>query len=379
VALGMPGIKKSASWDLDAVSAAFAEAAVDPSRWDAAMESIARHTGSFGAVCFSVRSNTPSIPMSESMEPGMDAYFRDGWHLRDERRRTIPVMVGNGIADDFDWIGPDEMNRHAFFRDFLVRFGLKYFGLIKMAADGELWGVSVQRSPEQGPLSERQKRQLAKLSAQLGTAAAVARALGFARAEAALGAFEVSGSAVVLLDQSAQVLRANAAAERLLTGDPRIERRRVVSNNREATAALDRALHAILWNSSTTALAAPVLLPRFEKRPVLAYPLRLAAISADALAACQAVLVLVDMEDRPRPPASVLQSTFKLSPAEANLAMLLASGDPVETVADTLRVAKNTARTQLKAVFAKTQTHRQAELVALLASFLGHQGRGLPT
>jgi DNA-binding CsgD family transcriptional regulator len=52
--------------------------------------------------------------------------------------------------------------------------------------------------------------------------------------------------------------------------------------------------------------------------------------------------------------------------AEARLAALISTGISPKTVAEQLGIAKETARTQLKAVFAKTSTHRQSELVALL-------------
>lgn len=114
----------------------------------------------------------------------------------------------------------------------------------------------------------------------------------------------------------------------------------------------------------------PVPLPRRDKRPVLAYPVRLGAVSADALAACQALLVLVDPDERPRPPEAALRAGFGLTAAEAKLAMQLAAGEPLESAAERLGIAKETARVQLKAVFAKLDLHRQAELVALLARLL---------
>lgn len=362
--------KGRASWNVDAIGAAFAEAAVNPLRWNAAMDTIARETGSFGAVMFSGTQATPNPPMSHSVQAAMDVYFREGWHLRDERTRTIPMMIKYGIADDFDWITPDAMKRHRYFQEFLVPLGLQYFGLVKTAADGDLC-TAIQRSPEQGPFSIGEKRRLALLSPSLSSAAAVARALGFARVEAALAAFEVSGSAVVLLDRFAEVLRVNATAERVLRGDPRIERRRIVSSNHDATAALDRALHVLLWNRSGSALMPPVSLPRTDQRPVLAYPIKLAAVSSDALAACQAILVLVDLEKRVRPPEAVLQAAFGFTPAEARLASRLAAGEEIEAAADTLAIATQTARNQLKSIFDKTGAHRQPELVALLVPLLG--------
>ena len=48
----------------------------------------------------------------------------------------------------------------------------------------------------------------------------------------------------------------------------------------------------------------------------------------------------------------------------------IAAGETVEDCAAKLNVAYETARNQLKAIFAKTNTHRQAELVALLTRLL---------
>ena len=69
----------------------------------------------------------------------------------------------------------------------------------------------------------------------------------------------------------------------------------------------------------------------------------------------------------PVPSQKGLQQLFDLTAAEAKLAQLIACGDSVEEVAQTLNVKMTTARTQLAAVFAKTETRRQAKLVALLS------------
>ena len=62
-----------------------------------------------------------------------------------------------------------------------------------------------------------------------------------------------------------------------------------------------------------------------------------------------------------------LDPRFGLTPAERRLAVQLACGLSLRQSADHLGITYQTARTQLKAVFAKTGTSRQAELVALLA------------
>jgi DNA-binding CsgD family transcriptional regulator len=62
----------------------------------------------------------------------------------------------------------------------------------------------------------------------------------------------------------------------------------------------------------------------------------------------------------------LLASLFQLSPAEQRLADLLCQGHPPETCASILNVSINTVRSQLRALFRKTETERQAELVGLL-------------
>jgi DNA-binding CsgD family transcriptional regulator/PAS domain-containing protein len=356
-----------AHWNLDAVGAAFAEAAVDPLRWVRAMDAAAEATGGAGAVLLPIRGRLPNAPFSESIGPLVEAYFREGWVHRDERAQGIPLLLQRGAFTDLDFMNTDVIAHHVYYQDFLGAHGLRWFGGVKIALGEDLWVLAIQRTIAQGPFSPEEVDRLATLSKSLASAAALARALGFARAEAALAAFEVSGLAVALVDRLGKALRLNAAAERLLGPDLMTARGHIASIDHDATAALDRALHALLWSAGGQALAPPVALPRADKRPLLAYAIRPSAICADALAACQAVVVFIDPDDRRQPPETHLKTAFGLSPAEARLAARLATGEGLADAANRLGVTYETARTELKRVFLKLGVSRQAELVALLA------------
>ncbi len=65
---------------------------------------------------------------------------------------------------------------------------------------------------------------------------------------------------------------------------------------------------------------------------------------------------------------SALRSTYGLTPAEARLAQQLVNGDALTAIAEKLGLAHNTVRNQLKSIFSKTGTKRQAELVGLILS-----------
>jgi DNA-binding CsgD family transcriptional regulator len=79
------------------------------------------------------------------------------------------------------------------------------------------------------------------------------------------------------------------------------------------------------------------------------------------------LLLLVDPEtDRELPPA-LLQQAFALTPAETRLALGLANGQDLQSIARHHNVSVGTLRVQLKSIFIKTHTKRQSELIMLLA------------
>jgi DNA-binding CsgD family transcriptional regulator len=60
-----------------------------------------------------------------------------------------------------------------------------------------------------------------------------------------------------------------------------------------------------------------------------------------------------------------LRTAFALSPAEARLISLLATGASLRQASQIVGVSYSTVMSQIKSCFQKTGTHRQAELVAL--------------
>ena len=358
------------AWNFDPAEQEFAEAALDPTRWVKALDSLASATGSFGAVMLPLAGDAlPNVPYTENISGVMEDYFRDGWHLRDERMRTVPALTQRGVADDFDGHNAEEIARHPYYQEFLAPHRLRRYAGVKVACGDDLWAVALQRTIDQGPFTADEKDELARVSSRLSTGAAIARALSASAATGALEAFEMSGTAVVLLNRLGNVFKANPSAERLLVDDIQIVKGQLTAKDARATTALNRAIHHLLWHP-TAGLSAPVALPRASRRPLLAYPARLSNSTANALADCQAMVILIDPDTRSRTPEMTLRSAFRLTEAEARLATQLTFGNSLESVADQFGIAKETARSQLKSIFAKTGVHRQAELVAVLARLL---------
>lgn len=353
------------------IDEAFARAALDPGSWVRALDTVVMSTGSHGALLLPMTGMPlANVPFTERLGKSTEAYFRDQWYLRDERQKGISLMVRRNVFDDFDVVSAEEIDRHPYYQEFLRPHSLRWFAGVKVACGEDLWCLSIQRTINQGPFSEVDKRHLAQLSNRLSASAALARALGFATAAGALQAFEVSGKAVVLLNRHGEVFRTNTAADRLLGEDIRIEKRKLVTNDSGSNSTLNRTIHNLMRLRAGGGLSAPVPLPRHGKRPILAYPVKLESSAADALADCQALIILIDLDQQHRPPETVLRETFLFTTAEARLARMLAAGEFLEFATDQIGIAVGTGRNQLKSIFVKAGVKRQSELVAVLAAIL---------
>ncbi|WP_429038099.1 helix-turn-helix transcriptional regulator [Bradyrhizobium elkanii] len=352
------------------IEEAFAEAAIDPSQWVRALDVVASVTESYGALLLPVDGGLISaLPFTEQITRSFETYTKDSWFSRDERFRGIKLMKQRGIIDDLDIFTPDQIQRHPYYQEFLAPHGLRWFGGIAISCGAHLWCLSIQRSIAQGPFSEEEKSQLSYLSKRLSGTAAIASTIGEATALGALNAFEVSGQGAALINRDGRIFRLNSVAEQILKHDVKVVKGRLVAKDATATASFEQAVNKLL-NSDKAAMQPPISFARSGQRPLLAYPVKLSSQVRNALVDCQAMVIFIDTENGPQPPTFALQSAFRLTASEARLAAELAGGEALDQVAKKLGISKETSRTQLKSIFAKTGCHRQAELVAVLSTFL---------
>jgi DNA-binding CsgD family transcriptional regulator len=114
-------------------------------------------------------------------------------------------------------------------------------------------------------------------------------------------------------------------------------------------------------------------LPRPSRRPPLLlsfYPIwRLDGTTASIPPPSVGIFVS-EPDVCPRVDREALADAFRLTPREAAVADLLASGHDLKGVADALAIGIGTARNHLKHVFHKTDAHSQARLMAVLRGFV---------
>lgn len=225
-------------------------------------------------------------------------------------------------------------------------------------------------------------RTLDRLIPHLRNAIDLYHALEANRSEQAVysGAIENLSVGVVLLDHDGYILRTNAVADAIMRGNDGIARneRRLRLADAQHRARLDE----MLARSGSCALSGTPTILRIE-RPSGArdYGVAIHRIhtpgfmqtgSSPALA-----LLISDPERVAIADHQALRTRFGLTRKEAMLASELAAGRSLDEAAARLGIARNTARSHLRALFAKTGVSRQGELVRLIHTSLpGLTGEG---
>jgi DNA-binding CsgD family transcriptional regulator len=211
-------------------------------------------------------------------------------------------------------------------------------------------------------LRAEEERILASFTRRLIDIASVAGAPGSGTSPtAALNAMRLPAIAI---DQHGFVADVNTTADAVFDHNIKIKDRRLFVRDPDARTLLKEAIDQLKDHSRLNSLALePVIVPRMDKLPVI---VRIWPFEEAPGQDVRALLTLNALGPKPGPSAAILAKTFRLTPSEAKVACIIARGAPPDIAARELKISRETARNQLKSVFAKTDTHRQSELVALL-------------
>jgi DNA-binding CsgD family transcriptional regulator len=356
------------------------EAVLDPALWPEVIEELSRATGSFGALLVDSNGRGPGAQHTRSQQglctPSLAeptaTYFADGWAARDPRAmRGFWLALCGQVFLDQDIFTPDELRAAPLYNEFLYPAGLGWMAGIGFQVNGAWWALSLQRTPQDGPFDPQDKPALASLMAPLSDAATLSAAVGRSVITGMTDALDLVGRPALAIDRSGSALGWNEAADRLFGEDIRIRDRRLFVRNRAAAAAVNRLLDQLCGAADEASLRTePVIVPRDGRPPLVLRALSISAAARTPFLGARALLTLTDLApSQPQPSATPrdLMRIFGLTPAEARLAVLIGTGMSPGEAAEQLAISRETVRTQLKSVLAKTDTHRQGELVALLA------------
>lgn len=266
-----------------------------------------------------------------------------------------------------------ELHRSRFYADYLKPMGIgSAAGIIVgdgSSADSPEMPLVVYREPGAAPFGPDALALLQRLQPHLTRALAVRRRLGSAAGSYEKLVFDQLADAAVVVSAHRHILVSNPAAEALFErfGRAVVNAGKLCGDAPAATAALEQGLKTCAGHRPSQEALSALRLAGVPGRGVVA---RLAPCPARVprAEAAAAVVFLSEELPRGRELRRVLMSLYRLSAAEAILAEALAQGQTVEGVAEARQVALSTVRTQVRAVFAKTGTSRQTELIRLIGA-----------
>jgi DNA-binding CsgD family transcriptional regulator len=301
--------------------------------------------------------------------------MRDGWYANNPRvtRGVSALKHPQDIITEYDIFTPEELKHLPFNAEFITGTGMGGFaGLLLAPAGPSSIIISLERSLQQEPFSRAEIEVIRRVVPHVQRAGHLALKMSESHMEGVLDGLEMMACGGVLLDGLGRALRINNKAEATIRkGGLSLFNKQLSARDRQADIALQRLIGSALRSGSPHdgTLQHPIVIPRPFQCPLIVHVAPVVGSARDLFQRGKAVLMLVDPDEHRQPAEPILQQAFGLTPAEARIAIALAAGGDLTEIARSSQIAIGTARTQLKAIFAKTGTHRQGELVALLGRF----------
>ena len=357
----------------DAFSA-LTEAALSPGAWPEALDQLAGALGGVGGVLIprDPQKTALGFPTARSVEDAMAAFIKEGWYLHDIRgQRAWPrFATGTPVVVEQELTTPEERRSLAYYQDFFGAFDLPWCCGIGFGVDGQQWCLTLFRSSRLGEFDAALRDEYAALAPSLGRVVSLAAKFRSALDARTLADATTRSEALILIDQSGQVLDASPAVNGHLGAGLVLTGRRLRATNHQADQRLQSAIAKAIVPATGVldCERLAVAIPRVKGHPLLLEAIPLPGIARDSFTGAVAILTIKDPNATAPVSLSYLQEGFGLTLGEAKLARLLGTGRSLEEACVALDISQSTARSVLKRVFSKMQVTRQAELTALVSA-----------
>ncbi|GHD01513.1 helix-turn-helix transcriptional regulator [Novosphingobium pokkalii] len=354
-------------------------------RWQTVLDTLRDRLGVQSVVAQVLSSARPCLQQIWTARDSISlqqAKIHDSWAnsgANPRFRRRAPRRSDSGIGSDFQSLDQSE-GEHRAMREGLARCGLgpafwvgfglsedSHFSLVfhrKPGDDRDIDAAEAEQLQELLPHLDQTVRLWRQSSQMAGRVCALEQAI------------RATDLAMVGCDRALRVAWSNPLADALLAGNPHLTVRggTLAATGSQPSAAL-RALVAEAAGGQADVLALGT--PGDD-------PLHLRAVAGanqagiGAAARDEVLLMIAAPERRAQVAPADLARLFRLTGAEAQLAAALAAGDTLSDYAARRGITTGTARIQLKQLFGKTGTGRQADLVRLVLHSLSAPAANAP-
>jgi DNA-binding CsgD family transcriptional regulator len=356
------------------------DAAVDPGQWTQVMRHIKRNFATGAETFYYLDLNKDAMkPVHVDgisqfyLQAFEDRYFTPGNPCLSCEPLHRPGTIRSDALMAAYFRDPQIRRRSEYFNDWMRPQDLHHtMGTTLLDECGVILNLTLLRSEKVGGFASPELRAFERLCIHVRRAFRIAMRLGAvtAREQVTLAALDALPYAIALLDPAGRLLCANAAGERLLR-DGRgltVQGGRLVARNSAAQQRLGAFLRRLADPEDTGAGPDFIAIDRQEGAGSLVLRgVRLSAGRYTFASEQPTVMLLIsDPAASPPAPAAALRRRYGLTAAEARLAEALLAGGRLREAAETVGMSYETARWYLKILFQKTETNRQATLVARL-------------
>lgn len=356
------------------------DAAISGEGWPNILDDLRRSLRAEAATLieYDGHAKTGIIHQSMGLKPGFSRAYdsvdaaQDVWLKRlDFSNGTLAAMRGEELVSERMLIGGD------FYRQWLAPQDLFHSMVVTlMRREATHIVCAVLRSESEGRFGDDVMEYFELEAAHLSRALKIHDILSrtATEREAALAALDQVPIGVIIVSDLGSVLESNHVANEILALNDglTVDRHGLKAHTREATVSLHELIGAATCADGhvDTAATDTIALERPSGRSRLAVTVCRLPLASRFLGSRRraAAIYVTDPETRIDLDPGKLRQLYKLTPAEARLAALLAQGLRLEDAATDLGVSLNTVRTHLKRIFSKTETDRQAALVRLILS-----------
>lgn len=301
----------------------------------------------------------------------VDVYRSSGFE--DDPFRGLPEGAARNILD---CVSEQSLHASRFHRELLAPDGTTDILALNIGfAERYVGSLRISRRSSDRLFGTADKALLESLYPHLQTALEIHERARRRRMEtrAYVRAMDQLAFGVVILNDRGDVVHVNQTSSRLIEkGEPlKVENGRLLAAPPATNALQDAIAAALAGVGPGGAHTSWLKLPRADAGPPLNMLLNPIIEIEGGEARPIGVALYVALDDRaPVVAFDACATLFGLSPAESALLSELVGGASILSASIVLGISEHTARTQLRSIFAKTGTHRQADLVRLILTSL---------
>lgn len=341
--------------------------------WPDVFQSISNLTESAGAALATRASDGwASWVASPGLREPTAAFLESDVAERSEITSRMLARNHAGFLAEQDLFAASEFERDPFLTEIMGPRGLgSAMATAIVIPTGDLLVVHLQRTLMRGRYERHMIDRADALRPHLARAALLSARLRLQRLKAAADALAMVGLPAAIMSSGGRVLAANGLLQEMSEYVHWLPQDRFALRDGRANQFFVQAMGKTGKRKVT---ARSFLIASANGcQQVVGHLIPTPGQARDIFDGASAALVLTPVSATMAPDVTLIQALFDLTPAEARVARGVAAGQTVNELAKCFGVSRETIRSQLKGILAKTGAHRQADLVYQLGGIGTHR------